>query len=539
MNHFTTDPTINPAPSRRTVLRAGATGIAGLGAASALAACGGNAPSATSGSSSSADLIGHGSHEVLAAERARHTTGRLVTRTLTAAATTIDLAGTRARTSAFDSNIPAEPIRATVGDQLRVDVHNQLEVPTSVHWHGLALRNDMDGVPGLTMPAIKPGASFRYQFTLPDPGTYWFHPHVGVQLDTGLIGALIIEDPNEPLDYDAEHVLVLDDWTDGVGKTPDEVLADLRRNGMKSMSGMSSSGGSSGMGGMSGSSGMNGMASPGMGVSAQNPLGKDTGDVRYPFHLINGRPAKDPTMVSAKPGQRLRLRLVNAGSDTAYRFALAGHRLTVVAADGYPVQPVEVDTLVLGMGERYDVLVTVTGGAHAIVARPEGKPDAPALAVLRVGNGSSRTPAPQARELTGRLLTYADLRPTRAVAMPAAKPDRTLDVDLQMRNGGRQWVINGTSYANRKPLQVRPGERVRLRLRNHSMMFHPMHLHGHTFALVQHGRPGVRKDTINVLPMQALEVDVVADNPGQWLVHCHNAYHGELGMMTTFSYLRR
>ena len=520
------------APSRRAVLSAGTAGLLGVGAASALAACstpGSRSASGGTGGStaSSADLIGPHSHEVLAAERSRPTTGRLVTRTLTAAATTIDLAGTRASTSAFNGSVPAEPIRATVGDQLRVDVHNRLSVPTTVHWHGLALRNDMDGVPGLIMPAIEPREQFRYQFTLPHPGTYWFHPHVGVQLDTGLLGALVIEDPHEPLDYDEEHVLVLDDWTDGIGTTPDQVLDDLRRKGMGSMSGMSSSGG-----------GMGGMSTSGMGVSATDPLGKDAGDVRYPFHLVNGRPAKDPATLTAKPGQKLRLRVVNAGSDTAYRFAVAGHRLTVVAADGYPVQPVEADTLVLGMGERYDVLVTATDGAHAVVALPEGKPDAPALAVLRVGDGPARTPAPRARALTGRLLSYADLRPTRAVALSAATPDQTLDVDLQMKDGGRQWVINGAPYADTTPLQVHPGERIRLRLRNASMMFHPMHLHGHTFALVRDGRPGVRKDTVNVLPMQQLEVDLVADNPGQWLLHCHNAYHGELGMMTTMSYVR-
>jgi FtsP/CotA-like multicopper oxidase with cupredoxin domain len=339
------------------------------------------------------------------------------------------------------------------------------------------------------------------------------------------MGALVVADPHEPLEYDEEAVLLLDDWTDGVGDSPDEVLAKLRANGMSSMSGMD-------MGSMD----MGGRMS-GMGVSRRrHPLGRDTGDVRYPLHLINGRSPKDPASIRVKPGTRLRLRLINGGSDTAYRVAVGGHRLTVVSSDGYPVEPVEVDTLILGMGERYDVLITAGSGVFPIVAQPEGKPDSPALAVLRTTGGGVRNP--EVVELRGRLLSYADLHPTAPVALPPRQPDRTLEVGLRMQAGGRRWVINGKPYEDYQPVSVQQGERVRLRITNQTMMFHPMHLHGHTFALVSAGQAGVRKDTINVLPMQQLEVDLAADNPGQWLLHCHNAYHGELGMMTVVSYIR-
>lgn len=442
---------------------------------------------------------------------------------ITAAPTQIDLAGRQTATWAFNGATPLGESRVTAGDVVYAEVHNSLPAPTTVHWHGLALRNDMDGVPGLTQPAIPAGDSYSYRFNAPDPGTYWFHPHVGVQLDRGLYGPLIVEDPREPLAYDSEAVLVLDDWTDGMSAAPDQILADMGKQGMK------------GMGSMSTTSDRR-PDSKGVGISASRPLGEDTGDVDYPLHLVNGRPPADPAVIEARPRDRVRLRIINAASDTAYRFAIGGHQLSVVHTDGYPIIPAKADTLVIGMGERYDVLIDAADGAFPIVAQPLGKAGDPALAVLRTATGS--TPRAVAPELDGRLLSYERMAPTRAVELSARTPDRTLEVALSMENGGRQWVINGKAYPHHEPLDARAGERVRLDLINRTTMFHPMHVHGHTFALMQTGKPGLRKDTINVLPMQRMSVVLDADNPGQWLVHCHNAYHGELGMMTVLSYVR-
>lgn len=478
----------------------------------------------------SPDPVGPTSNVVTAAEAARRTTGNVVRRELRAAPTTVDLGGRTVRTWAYNDTVPGPELRVHAGDELRVRLLNDLPAPTSVHWHGIALRNDMDGVPGLTQAAVAPGGSFEYAFVASHPGTYWFHPHVGVQLDTGLKAALIIEDPAEAGRYDEEVVLVLDDWTDGWGDSPDAILARMARDGMAAggapMAGMS-------MGGSDGGAMSMAQAMP----SGDHPLGTDTGDVVYPAHLINGRPPQDPFAVSSAPGRRIRLRIINAGSDTAYRFAIGGHRLTVTHADGFSVTPVEVDTLIVGMGERYDVVVTAGDGAFPVVAVAEGKEAAAGFAVLRTASGA--VPAADARptELGGRLLTYADLVPTDASAMAPRKPDRTLELALQMVDGGRKWFINGAGYGNHSPLDIRAGERVRLVMRNESMMFHPMHIHGHTFALSGPSGPGVRKDTVNVLPMQTVVVDLQADNPGQWAVHCHNTYHAELGMMTVLSYV--
>jgi FtsP/CotA-like multicopper oxidase with cupredoxin domain len=159
----------------------------------------------------------------------------------------------------------------------------------------------------MTQDPIAPGASFSYAFTAPDPGTFFFHPHVGVQLDRGLYAPLVIDDPAEPGGYDDEWVVVLDDWLDGTGRTPDEVLQRLR-----------DAGGSTGMGRMPGMGGMGGTGGrDGTGVGFLS----DAGDVSYPYFLVNGRVPSAPTVFTSRPGRRLRMRIVNAASDTVFALA--------------------------------------------------------------------------------------------------------------------------------------------------------------------------------------------------------------------------
>lgn len=322
-----------------------------LGAAGAVVIGGGLAGARLLGSTSP---IGPQDSLVGQIEASRRRTGGIVRRELRAAPADIDLGGRTVRTWAFDDTVPGPEIRVTAGDELRVRLVNELPDPTTVHWHGLPLRNDMDGVPGVTMDPVAAGGTFDYSFVVPAPGTYWFHPHVGVQLDTGLQAALIVADANEPGNYDEEVVLILDDWTDGLGDSPTDILARLGRDGMD-MAGMN-------------------MADT---VSSEQPLGQDTGDVTYPAHLINGRLPQAPATINSAPGRRIRFRLINASSDTAYRLAIGGHRLTITHTDGFGVRPVEVETLIMGMGERYDVVVTAGDGAFPIIAVPEGKDDPP------------------------------------------------------------------------------------------------------------------------------------------------------------------
>ncbi|HEX2705045.1 MAG TPA: multicopper oxidase domain-containing protein, partial [Candidatus Lustribacter sp.] len=150
----------------------------------------------------------------------------------------VDLGGRVVTTWAYGDSLPGAAFRATAGERVQVAFSNDLPEPTSVHWHGLAIRNDMDGVPGVTTPEVAAGGSFDFDFVVPDPGTHWFHPHHGMQLDRGLYTPFIIDDPAEPGRYDAEWVVVLDDWTDGVGPSPEQIYASLKSGG----------GGSGGMG---------------------------------------------------------------------------------------------------------------------------------------------------------------------------------------------------------------------------------------------------------------------------------------------------
>ncbi len=401
--------------------------------------------------------------------------------------------------------MPGTAFRASAGDRVLVGFTNDLPEPTSVHWHGLAIRNDMDGVPGVTTPEVVPGGSFAFDFVIPDPGTHWFHPHHGMQLDRGLYAPLIVDDPAEPGGYDAEWVVVLDDWTDGVGPSAEQIYADL------------AAGSSSGMGGM----GMGGM---------------DGGDVSYPLYLINGRAPTDPDVLTAKPGQRVRLRIINAGADTIFTVALGGHDLTVTHTDGYPVQPVTTSALRVGMGERYDAVVTLTDGVFPLVAEPVGKSGL-ARALVRTGAGPAPAVDVRPAELQGYPLTMDALRAAPGSALAAKDPDTVQDLLLSGSMGPYVWTINGRTYDDTVPLTIKQGQAGRLRIRNHSMMPHPLHLHGHTFQLGAAGGAGPRKDTVLVPAMGAVSVDLAADNPGQWMVHCHNAYHAEAGMMTRLDYL--
>ncbi|WP_405731469.1 multicopper oxidase family protein [Streptomyces sp. NBC_01537] len=486
-----------------------------LGGAAALTACTRTAYDLTDDAPApGSGFVSPDGPEVAAAERGRATNGTVREVRLTAVEGPVELGGGRSvRTWSYGGEVPGREIRLTAGDTLAATLTNHLPDTTSAHWHGLALRNDMDGVPDLTQPPIGAGAEFSYRFAVERPGTYWFHPHTGVQLDRGLYAPLIVADPREPMPYDKEWTVVLDDWLDGIdGSTPDSVMAEL-------------------MGGPA--------ARPSrMLTDAKSMLlGGDTGHVAYPLYLINGRTPDDPSVFAARPGDRIRIRFINAGGDSPFRVALGGHRMTVTHTDGFPVSHADTDALLIGMGERYDVLVTAGDGVFPLTALAEGK-DASALAVLRTSPGGA-VPVAGTRpaELDGVLVTADRLRADESVRLPdpGRAADRTVRLTLTGSMDAHDWAFDRQPYDHHHsaPHAVRAGERVRIEFANHTRMWHPVHLHGHTFSL---GRDGARKDTAVVLPGQSLSVDLDADNPGLWMLHCHNIYHSEAGMMTVLGY---
>ncbi|WP_405629322.1 multicopper oxidase domain-containing protein [Streptomyces sp. NBC_01174] len=526
-------------PTRRALLGAGIAlaGTAGLAsravASPAVASPAPASPSRAPSPARAADqYVTPDGPEVVDAEN-RRGAGPLRKVSLTAAASRLDLGGgLTVPTWAYGDRLPGEAIRITAGDTLELALANHLTQSTTMHWHGLSIRNDMDGVPALTQQPVKAGADFTYRFAVTHPGTHWIHPHSGVQLDRGLYAPLIVEDPEEPLAYDKEWVVVLDDWLDGVdGSTPDAVLDELTKG--RGAAHDAAGHDSARAGRAEGPSRL-------LEGARSDLLGGHAGDVAYPHYLVNGRRSEDPSVFEARPGDRIRLRVINAGGDTAFRLALGGHRMTVTHTDGFPVRHTETDALLLGMGERYDVLVTAGDGVFPLTALAEGK-GASALAVLRTGTGALPPASVRPAELDGELVTADRLAPDESVALAEREPDRTVRITLTGSMAAYDWGFDGKSYDPAARSPVRAGERVRLVFTNRTAMWHPLHLHGHTFALAGTGQgagPGARKDTAAILPGRTLTVDFDADNPGLWMLHCHNVYHAEAGMMTVLGYLR-
>lgn len=456
------------------------------------------------------------------------------------------------RTWAYGERVPGPELRLTRGEQVRIRLENELPADTTVHWHGIRLRNDMDGVPGLTQDPVKPGEQFLYEFVPPDAGTFFYHSHVGVQLDRSLYGPLIVEDPGEQLPYDVDAVLVIDDWLGDDGD-PDAVLRNLQHGAM--------SHGGSGMSGMAMGSG-SGMAMMNMGLSparltrlrtaarigpyrtlsgaaprltqaaglanAMRAGAADSGDVRYRAHLINGHVPLDPEMVRANPGQVIRLRLINAAGDTLYLVHGDGAPLSVVAADGLPVERRETDAILMGMGERYDVLIKATDRPVRIVAEALGKGGVALAAIVPTGANAEL-------ELSGvtqpvRVLGQEDLT-AKGGALRVSDPAATHPLVLGW-SMPYTWTVSDPDGGD-EDLNVRLGSQVRLAMRNDTSMPHPMHFHGHSFRVVQGETYGPLKDTVLVAPGDTIAVDVAADNPGKWMLHCHNAYHLGANMMRT------
>lgn len=440
----------------------------------------------------------------------------------------LDLAGTRVTTWGYDGTVPGPEIRLRAGDVLRAPLHNALPDPTTVHWHGISLVNAMDGTPGVTQDPVPPGADFGYEFVVPEAGTHWYHTHSGRQLDRGLYGALIVEPRTEELAYDREYTLLLDDWRDGLDTSPDD--ADPADHG--------GHGGPTPSGPVPGTGLGLGAYGPGTAPAAgaaEEPDRVSFGGRAYPLMLVNTRPPDDPAVFEVRRGDRVRLRVVNVAADTGFRFAIAGHPLTVTHSDGMPVRPVTVDTIRIGMGERYDVLVDASApGAWQVGVLPEGKSGFGRALLRYVDAGGSAAPPADARpaELDGRLLTYADLVGAGPPEVPTTGgPDRTYAITLR----GTDMDVDGLAPDDLLPVEA--GEWVRCTVRNDSANFHPVHLHGHHFQLTAPGGRGPLKDTAVVAARGGeLTFDWRADNPGDWMLHCHNLYHMEDGMMRIVRY---
>ena len=415
------------------------------------------------------------------------------------------LVGSHPRTDVlgYDGTVPGPILRLKRDQPVRIIVENKLDQDTTVHWHGIRLPNAMDGVPGLTQPPIKPGESFAYAFTPPDAGTFWYHPHANSleQLGRGLAGALIVEPP-ESYPADREILWMISDWR----LKPDAQIAGGFGNLMEA--------------GMSGRVG--------------NAV------------TINGTlPGAEPV----RAGERIRLRLVNSALARVMALRFEGHRPVVIAIDGQPCDPHEPDggRVLLGPAMRIDLVLDMIGGPGRRYRVIDDFYDDLAYALVELAYDEK--PA----EKNAPLGEVAALSPN-----PLPKPDlasaERYELALQggMMSGmgggmmggmgGATWSINGNSMtgdgmADMPPLlTLRLGGSYLFTLRNETAWWHPMHLHGHSFLVVsRNGTPNPRRewnDTVLVPPKQSVDIAFVADNPGNWMLHCHIVDHQMSGLMT-------
>jgi FtsP/CotA-like multicopper oxidase with cupredoxin domain len=419
----------------------------------------------------------------------------------------------------YNGKVPGPEIRVREGEIIRVVLKNYLPEGTTIHWHGVPVPNRMDGVPGVTQQAVMPGETFVYEFEARPAGSYMYHSHVHYQLDQGLYGSLIIEPERPEGSYDREYTLLLEDWVmrDGGG------IANTQRRPAMGMGGM----------GM-----MRGMG------SGRGGLGPSTGPLLEPVYdgyAVNGRVAGAIEPLEVSKGDRVKLRLINPSSATIYDLRLAGHTLTITHVDGRPIKPMETDVLRIGMGERYDVeFIANNPGTWLLAAAEQGFGEGQLrIPVLYKGIGKKEAEAPTFHRGL-RFATYWDFQ----ARLPSKEPGsgRADRFYTQTLSGGMHspfWTINGYVYPDSERLVVNKGETIGISYGNQSMMPHPMHLHGHFFRVVNPSLPRERwilKDTVIVDPMQRVDIEFLADNPGGWFHHCHNLYHMEAGMANVVLY---
>lgn len=411
-----------------------------------------------------------------------------------------------------NGTIPGPEIRVREGETLRVLVRNGLaDSPTTIHWHGVLVPAGMDGVPDISNAPIPPQQTYVYEYPIRQTGTYWYHSHFGFQEQQGMYGAFVVEEAHDPVRADRDAVVLLGDW---LHESPAEVFAALRK-------GMPSPAGGDGMKPMAG------MAMKG---------GADLSDVKYPSFLLNGRAEASPWTLETRVGERVRLRIVNGGTSTYFRVQLDGHPLEVTHADGLAVQPVVVDEILMGMGETYDVVVKVAKAGsftlHAVAQDGSGQ----AVGVLYTP-GVAPSAAKEMPPAGKRVLSYAQLRAPQPTLLPEG-PVKSFRLPLGGDMKAYVWTIGGQAWPKADPLSIAPGDRVQVELINQTMMWHPMHLHGHFFRVLNGaGDFCPLKHTVNVAPGETLRFEFTADNPGRWFFHCHNLYHLEGGMAREFVYV--
>lgn len=423
-------------------------------------------------------------------------------------------------------------------DPFRVELINRTVEETIIHWHGQRPPYAQDGVADRNVPLIRAGTAQSYDY-LPTPGTHWMHSHHGLQEQALMAAPLVVRSKDETKADLQEVTVLLHDFS---FRDPEEILAELTDG---------AAGGHGAVHDMSGMAGMDhsgtaGMDHSGMSVDkpdaktdATMPMAMDLNDVEYDAFLVNDRTLQDPWIVKVERHGRVRLRLINGATSSAFWIELGGLTGTLVAVDGNPVHHISGSRFPMTMAQRLDILLELPwDGAFPITAQVEGKRQRTGFLLATPNAWISKTP-----ELAQSEAPPVDLSLETRLRASSPLASRTPDVVFAMRLTGSMapyiWSINDHVWPNVDRPIIRRGQRVVIDIANPTMMAHPMHLHGHHFqviALNGSDLPGAVRDTVLVPAMGSVRIAFDADNPGRWPFHCHNLYHMVTGMMTEFVY---
>ncbi|PRB46412.1 copper oxidase [Pseudomonas sp. MYb2] len=504
--------------------------------------------------------------------------------------TPVNFTGRPRTAMTINGSLPGPLLRWREGDTVKLRVRNRLSASTSIHWHGILLPANMDGVPGLSFHGIEPGGVYVYQFKLRQNGTYWYHSHSGLQEQAGVYGPLVIDarEP-EPFQYDREFVVMLSDWSD---EDPTSLMKTLKKQSdyynfdKRTVGDFISDVSEKGWGAT--------IADRKMWAEMNmNPTDiADVSGATYTF-LMNGHAPDNNWTGLFRPGEKLRLRLINGSAMTYFDVRIPGLKMTVVAADGLHVKPLSVDELRIAVAETYDVIVEPDAEAYTLFAQamdrsgyargtlatraglsasvpvldprplvtmddmgmggmdhgsmdmsamdhsamgpmqahPDSEKDNPLVDMQAMSTAPKLDdPGLGLRNNGRRVLSYADLRST--FEDPDGRdPSRTIELHLTGHMEKFAWSFNGIKFSDAEPLRLKYGERIRLVLVNDTMMTHPIHLHGMWSDLEdENGNFQVRKHTIDMPPGTRRSYRVTADALGRWAYHCHLLYHMEMGM---------
>ncbi|QEL21965.1 copper oxidase [Bosea sp. F3-2] len=449
---------------------------------------------------------------------------------------TIDVNGKAARVFGLVQPDGTSGLTLDAGGNFDIALANGIAEPTLIHWHGLAPPWAMDGVPENPAALLRPSDERRYTFPVGRGGTHWMHAHT-LQEQNLLAAPLIVRSAEEAKRDEQEVVILLHDFS----FTPaGELLAKLKGSA-QATGGMPMNHGAMGHGEMTGrmSQPMSSGAVPqAMRGHPMGPgmAGMDLNDIDYDAYLANDRTLNDPQVVTVEKGGRVRLRIINGATATAFTIDCGALPGELIAVDGREVQAVSGHSFPISMGQRLDIRLTlpIEGGTHPILALREGAVERAGIILASAGAPIRRIAA--TGEAKGPIVGLDLEQRLRSLTPPQARPiDRRFALTLTGTMAGYQWGIEAG-----EAIKIKRGERVEIALVNMSKMAHPMHLHGHHFQVTAiNGAPinGAVRDTVLVPPMARVSIAFDADNPGRWPLHCHHLYHMATGMMAYVAYL--